>query len=140
MFSTTNDKILCFIGPHKMNMSHYFSVLNTLWNFFYFRGLPPNFEIFPTFNVLTRSKVLPLFSLESSPYQLHILVNLARTVFCCSECPFRTLEFALYPIKTSNYHDIYPRKAFLEAEFCFVKFYLMGDAFSKECLEQAPSC
>ena len=26
MFSTTNDKMLCFIGPHKMKRSHYFSV------------------------------------------------------------------------------------------------------------------
>ena len=25
MFSTTFDKILCFLGPHKMKMSHYFS-------------------------------------------------------------------------------------------------------------------
>ena len=24
MFSTTINKILCFIGPHKMKMSHYF--------------------------------------------------------------------------------------------------------------------
>ena len=32
MFSTITDKILCFIGPHKMKMSHYFSPLDTLWN------------------------------------------------------------------------------------------------------------
>ena len=32
MFSTTNDIILCFIGSRKIKMSHYFSVLDTLWN------------------------------------------------------------------------------------------------------------
>ena len=32
MFSTTNDKILGFFCPHKMKMSHHFSVLDTLWN------------------------------------------------------------------------------------------------------------
>ena len=31
MFSTTIDKILCFMGPHKMKMSHYFSVLDPIW-------------------------------------------------------------------------------------------------------------
>ena len=40
MFSTTIDKILCFMGPHKMKMSHYFSVLDPIWNlglYFIFR-------------------------------------------------------------------------------------------------------
>ena len=32
MFSTTIDKILCYMGPHEMKTSHYFSVLDTLWN------------------------------------------------------------------------------------------------------------
>ena len=32
MFSTTNDKIICLIAPHKMKMSHYSSALDTLWN------------------------------------------------------------------------------------------------------------
>ena len=56
-----------FLGPHKMKMSHYFSVLNTLWNlglflfknfklfptetwdFFYFLTTPPPFGPFPKF-------------------------------------------------------------------------------------------
>ena len=37
MFSTTFDKILCFLGPHKMKMSHYFSVSDALRNL----GNPP---------------------------------------------------------------------------------------------------
>ena len=37
MFSTTIDKILCFIGPRNMKMSHYFSVLDPIWNL----GPPP---------------------------------------------------------------------------------------------------
>ena len=32
MFSTIIDKNLMFLGPHKMKMSHYFSVFVTLWN------------------------------------------------------------------------------------------------------------
>ena len=32
MFSTTIDKILYFLGPHKMKMSHYFAVSDTPWN------------------------------------------------------------------------------------------------------------
>ena len=30
MFSTTIDKFLCVMGPHKMKMSHYSSVLDTI--------------------------------------------------------------------------------------------------------------
>ena len=40
-----------FLGPHKMKMSHYFLVFDTLWNlgFFWFpKTPPPNFELFPT--------------------------------------------------------------------------------------------
>ena len=36
MFSTTIDKFLCFMGGHKMKTSHYFSVLDTLWNMGFF--------------------------------------------------------------------------------------------------------
>ena len=32
MFSTPIDKIICFMGQHNMKTSHYFSVLDTLWN------------------------------------------------------------------------------------------------------------
>ena len=62
MFSTTTDKILCFFGPHKMKMSHYFSVFDTLWNlvYFYFFDDP-----FPP--IWTYSKGSPLFKLESFP-------------------------------------------------------------------------
>ena len=31
--------ILCFIGPHKMKMSNYFSILGTLWNLGLFLAL-----------------------------------------------------------------------------------------------------
>ena len=43
MFSTTIDKILWFLGPHKMKMSHYLSVSDTLWNLglFKFPKTPP---------------------------------------------------------------------------------------------------
>ena len=41
-----------FLGPHKMKMSHYFLVFDTLWNLglFDFRRPPPppNLELFPT--------------------------------------------------------------------------------------------
>ena len=30
MFNKTVDKILCFLGSHKVQMSHYFSVTDTL--------------------------------------------------------------------------------------------------------------
>ena len=30
IFSTTNDKILCFMDPHEMKMSYYVSVFGTL--------------------------------------------------------------------------------------------------------------
>ena len=35
VFSTTFDKILCFLGPHKMKMSHYFQSLmpSGTWDF-----------------------------------------------------------------------------------------------------------
>ena len=36
MFSTTIDKILCYLGPNKMKISHYFSGLSTLWNLGFF--------------------------------------------------------------------------------------------------------
>ena len=43
MFSKTIDKSYV-LGPHKMKMSHYFSVFDTLWNFglfFDFSSTPP---------------------------------------------------------------------------------------------------
>ena len=43
MFSTTIDKILCFMSPHNIKMSHSFS-----WNFFDFQVSPPDFEYLPT--------------------------------------------------------------------------------------------
>ena len=38
------------MGPNKMKMNHYLSVLDTIWILgLYFRGAPlPNFEFFPT--------------------------------------------------------------------------------------------
>ena len=46
MFSTTIDKISCFIkkikiGPHEMKTSQYFSVLDTVWNILNFLIPPP---------------------------------------------------------------------------------------------------
>ena len=32
MFSTTIDNILCFMGPHTMKLSDYFSILDPIWN------------------------------------------------------------------------------------------------------------
>ena len=47
MFSTIIDKILCFLDPHKMKMSHYFSVC----------GLIPNFRCFFDWKASLRQKL-----------------------------------------------------------------------------------
>ena len=38
IFSTTIDKILCFMGPHKMKTSHYFQscIPSATWDYFDF--------------------------------------------------------------------------------------------------------
>ena len=89
-------------------MSHYFSVLSTLWNYFDFQGLPLNFEIFPTFDVLTTPLIGP-----------------GPTFYCCLIWQAPLINFTwvnlatLCPIKTTYYHNRAPSETFLEAEFFF---------------------
>ena len=37
LFSTQSDNILCFKGPFRMKMSHYFLVLENIWNLSLFK-------------------------------------------------------------------------------------------------------
>ena len=57
MFITTMDKIICFLGPYKMKMSHYL-VSDTLWNLglFSFPKTPP---IISNFSQLKPGTFLP---------------------------------------------------------------------------------
>ena len=120
-----------FLGPHKMKMSTYFSVFDTLWNFFFFfwRPPPPNFELFPTetwdfFDFLTTP---PLFGLNPKfrcffnwnaslslsvqkyflyflAYSIHIISSAFLGSLEQSRAKLYNLEWYYYPKRTQYYN------------------------------------
>ena len=102
-----------------MKMSHYFSVLNTHWNFFDFQGLPFNFEIFPTFDILTTPLIGPgptfyCFLIWKASHGSIWLIQYFVALHVYLE-----LLNSHYSKKTTHYHNRAPSETFLEAEFCF---------------------
>ena len=102
-----------FLGPHKMKMSHYFSVFDTLWNlglFWFPKTPPPNFELFPTetwdfFDFLTTPPLIGPF--PKFPRFLDWKASLTDFFFTNTDNYIEATDFHLHHSSNSNGKNIF---------------------------------
>ena len=88
MFGTTIDKILCYMGPPKMQMSHYFLVLDPNWNLGFFKFLFPLliFSFSETWDLKKNSDDPPSALSGPGPKFPRFLVWKASLIVCTWYC------------------------------------------------------